>query len=67
MLGRYLLVLERRDYHDYIGMYHCANWSLIKHFPIETQDCVDIKWSPDDRVVAVWDSCLDVSGWDGCT
>lgn len=57
--GKYFAVLERKQFKDYIGIYHCQTWELIKHFLVESEDAVEIKWSPDGRCICVADSCLD--------
>ena len=33
----------------------------LQHFEVETKDLANLAWSPDGRVIAVWDSLLDVS------
>ena len=36
--------------------------SLVsQHFETETQDLAGLEWSPNGCVLAVWDSCLEVS------
>ena len=37
----------------------CADCHL-QHFPVETSDLAGICWSPDGRVLCVWDSLLNV-------
>lgn len=34
---------------------------LLQHFETETQDLAGLEWSPNGCVLAVWDSCLEVS------
>ncbi|KAI9137159.1 quinon protein alcohol dehydrogenase-like superfamily [Paraphysoderma sedebokerense] len=57
--GKYFAIAERRDANDYIGIYDCEDWSLIKHFQVDTTDLEDISWSPDGRFIAVWNSLLE--------
>ncbi|XP_032094703.1 WD repeat-containing protein WRAP73 [Thamnophis elegans] len=57
--GRYLALIERRDCKDYISLFVCSDWQLLRHFEIETQDAAGIDWAPNGCVVAVWDSCLE--------
>ncbi|KAJ3057487.1 WD repeat-containing protein wrap73 [Rhizophlyctis rosea] len=58
--GRYFALAERRECKDYISVYDCEDWILLKRFAVETTDLDDISWSPDGRFIAVWESCLDV-------
>eukprot|EP00128_Syssomonas_multiformis_P011332 Colp12_sorted_trinity150504_noHs@15487 len=47
--GRFLAVAERRDCKDYISVFMCDNWQLVKNFKVETKDMAGLSWSPDDR------------------
>jgi hypothetical protein len=33
---------------DFMGVYSCETWELAAHFPLESYDCVEIGWSPDN-------------------
>ncbi|KAJ3172057.1 WD repeat-containing protein wrap73 [Geranomyces variabilis] len=57
--GRYFALAERNDCKDYISVYDCEDWSLLKRFPTETADLTDIAWSPDGQYLAVWETILD--------
>eukprot|EP00462_Mataza_sp_D1_P005949 CAMPEP_0175125378 /NCGR_PEP_ID=MMETSP0087-20121206/3284_1 /TAXON_ID=136419 /ORGANISM="Unknown Unknown, Strain D1" /LENGTH=553 /DNA_ID=CAMNT_0016407211 /DNA_START=41 /DNA_END=1699 /DNA_ORIENTATION=+ len=57
--GRYLAVVERRNFKDFVSVYCTEGWERIQHFEIDTEDCVGVLWSPDDRYVAVWGSMLE--------
>ncbi|TPX54644.1 hypothetical protein SeMB42_g00189 [Synchytrium endobioticum] len=57
--SRYLAVAERRDCKEYVGIYDCDDWTMLKHFPIETNDLEDISWSPDGRFLAIWETCIE--------
>ncbi|XP_064642876.1 WD repeat-containing protein WRAP73-like [Lineus longissimus] len=56
--GKYMALAERRDCKDYISIFVCSTWLLVKHFNTDTEDLAGLEWSPDSRVLAVWDSCL---------
>ncbi|XP_059172852.1 WD repeat-containing protein WRAP73-like [Physella acuta] len=56
--GKYMALAERRDCKDHISIFSCQSWSLIRHFESETDDLAGLEWSPDARVLCVWDSCL---------
>ena len=58
--GQYLALLERHDGKDTVGVYSCANWKLVKAFPVETTDAENLLWSPDGRYIAVWDHPMEV-------
>ncbi|KAF6773666.1 hypothetical protein AHF37_06936 [Paragonimus kellicotti] len=68
--GRYLALLERRDYRDHLSLFDCQkDWSLMRNTQLYTQDAVGLLWSPDGRYIVVWDECLryrvTVHGMDG--
>ncbi|XP_065791971.1 WD repeat-containing protein WRAP73 isoform X3 [Muntiacus reevesi] len=58
--GRYLALAERRDCRDYVSIFVCSDWQLLRHFDTDTQDLAGIEWAPNGCVLAVWDSCLEV-------
>ena len=58
--GRFLAVVERREYKDLVGIYATDTWELVKHFQVDTVDLEDLAWSPDDRFIAIWDTPLEV-------
>lgn len=57
--GSYMALAERRDCKDMISIFDCSSWQLVQHFAVDTTDLAGIAWSPDGRVLAVWDSVLD--------
>ena len=57
--GRYMALAERRDCKDEVSIFDCGSWQLVQHFPVATQDLAGLGWSPDSRVLAVWDCVLD--------
>ncbi|XP_040049318.1 WD repeat-containing protein WRAP73 [Gasterosteus aculeatus] len=57
--GCYMALAERRDCKDYVSVFVCDDWHLLRHFETETQDLSGLEWSPNGCVLAVWDSCLE--------
>ncbi|NXN98622.1 WRP73 protein, partial [Rhinopomastus cyanomelas] len=57
--GRYMAVAERRDCKDFVSIFVCSDWQLLRHFDTETQDLFGIEWAPNGCVLAVWDTCLE--------
>lgn len=57
--GRYMAVAERRDCKDFVSLFVCSNWQLLRHFDTETQDLFGIEWAPNGCILAVWDTCLE--------
>uniref|UniRef100_A0A8C3C9Q0 WD repeat-containing protein WRAP73 n=1 Tax=Cairina moschata TaxID=8855 RepID=A0A8C3C9Q0_CAIMO len=57
--GRYMAVAERRDCKDFVSLFVCSDWQLLRHFDTETQDLFGIEWAPNGCVLAVWDTCLE--------
>uniref|UniRef100_A0A8I5NPX8 WD repeat containing, antisense to TP73 n=1 Tax=Papio anubis TaxID=9555 RepID=A0A8I5NPX8_PAPAN len=57
--GRYMALAERRDCKDYVSIFVCSDWQLLRHFDTDTQDLTGIEWAPNGCVLAVWDSCLE--------
>lgn len=56
--GKYMALAERRDCKDYISIFTCSTWELVKHFETDTDDLTGIEWSPDGRVLGVWECPL---------
>ncbi|XP_006642121.1 WD repeat-containing protein WRAP73 [Lepisosteus oculatus] len=57
--GRYMALAERRDCKDYVSVFVCRDWQLLRHFETETQDLAGLEWAPNGCVLAVLDSCLE--------
>ncbi|KAM7099379.1 WD repeat-containing protein WRAP73 isoform 2-T2 [Molossus nigricans] len=57
--GRYLALAERRDCKDYVSIFVCSDWQLLRHFDTDTQDLAGIEWAPNGCVLAAWDTCLE--------
>ncbi|XP_006016278.1 WD repeat-containing protein WRAP73 isoform X1 [Alligator sinensis] len=57
--GHYMALAERRDCKDFISLFVCSDWQLLRHFDTETQDLAGIEWAPNGCVLAVWDTCLE--------
>lgn len=69
--GKYMALAERRDCKDFISIIVTDTWELVKvstklihsqkkHFSVCTRDLADLKWSPNGRVLCVWESSLEV-------
>ncbi|XP_069120373.1 WD repeat-containing protein WRAP73-like [Argopecten irradians] len=56
--GKYMALAERRDCKDYISIFTCNMWELVKHFETDTDDLSGLEWSPDGMVLGVWESPL---------
>ncbi|GFY63812.1 WD repeat-containing protein WRAP73 [Trichonephila inaurata madagascariensis] len=50
---RYLAVAERRKCEDYISIYTCDTWEILKFFSVETKDLSGIYFSPSDLVLGI--------------
>ena len=57
--GKYMALAERRDCKDFISLFDCTQWQLVRHFQVETNDLAGLSWSPDGKVLCIWDSILD--------
>jgi WD40 repeat protein len=57
--GKLMAVLERKDCKDYVSLFSTESWELVGHFLINTMDCAGMAFSPDDTVLACWDTCLE--------
>ena len=57
--GKFMALAERRECKDYISIFDCSSWQLCRHFPVDTNDLAGLMWSPDGRVLCVWDSVLE--------
>ncbi|VDQ09865.1 unnamed protein product [Trichobilharzia regenti] len=57
--GRYLALLERRDLKDHLSLFDCRpQWTLVWNIILDTDDAVNIVWSPDGRYILICDNCL---------
>ncbi|KAL3853022.1 hypothetical protein ACJMK2_016608 [Sinanodonta woodiana] len=56
--GRYMVLAERRDCKDFISIFACDSWELVKHFDTDTEDLAGVEWAPSGRVLCVWESPL---------
>lgn len=56
--GRFMVLAERSESKDYIGIYFTGDWQVVNHFATETFDLEDAKWNKDDTAIIVWDNCL---------
>ena len=57
--GRFLAVLERESFKDYVGVYFAETWELIKLFQLEAEDVVELQWSADSTYLLATESSLD--------
>ncbi len=57
--GSYMALAERRDCKDFVSIFDCTRWQLVRTFQVDTKDLAGLAWSPDGRVLCVWDSILD--------
>ncbi|OAF68516.1 Scavenger mRNA-decapping enzyme DcpS [Intoshia linei] len=56
--GSLMVVAERKNHHDYLGIFVTCNWTLMNTFKIDSFDTVGFKWSPTDPYIVVWDHCI---------
>ncbi|CAI2728854.1 unnamed protein product [Schistosoma spindalis] len=57
--GRYLALLERRNFQDHLSLFDCRlQWTILWNMTLETDDAVGVVWSPDGRYILVYDNCL---------
>lgn len=56
--GKYMAMAERRDCKDYVSIFDCTEWQVLRNFPVDTDDLAGLAWSPDGKVLCVWDSNL---------
>jgi WD40 repeat protein len=54
-----MILAERRDCKDHISIFSTENWSLIKHFELETDDLCGLSCSPLGSTFCVWESPLE--------
>ena len=56
--GAYMALAHRQDGKDVIRIYSTETWQPLSEFFADTLDMADLKWSPNGRMLAVWDSNL---------
>ena len=57
--GKYMALAERRNCKDHVSLFDCTQWQLMRHFQVETTDLAGLSWSPDSKVLCLWDSVLN--------
>ena len=53
-----MALAHRQDGKDVIRIYSTETWQPLSEFFADTLDMADLKWSPNGRMLAVWDSNL---------
>lgn len=53
--GLFAAIPERKDLHDYVGIYSISDFTLVTHFLSESVDMCDIKWSYDNTSIIIVD------------
>ena len=56
--GEYMAVAHRQDGKDVIRIYSTETWLPVSEFYSDTVDMIDLAWSPNGRMLAVWDCNL---------
>ena len=46
---------------DVMFLLNCTFYCVFQHFEVDTKDLADLAWSPDGRVLCLWESLLRVS------
>jgi WD40 repeat protein len=44
--GKYLALAEHRDCKDYVSVFDCTSWQLVRNFETDTDDLAGLNWSP---------------------
>ena len=57
--GECMALAERRDCKDFVSLFDCKQWKLVRNFPVDTTDLAGLCWSPDGTTLCVWDSPLN--------
>ena len=55
--GKFMLLVERSEGKDYLGIYFTVDWQLVQHFLVEALDVADARWANDTSIV-VADNCV---------
>eukprot|EP00842_Homolaphlyctis_polyrhiza_P006033 jgi/Hompol1/6430/HPOL_002895-RA len=57
--GKYFLLAERVEGKDHISIFECKTWTMLKRWPVATNDLDGVLWSPDGRFIAVWEPSIE--------
>ena len=57
--GQYMAVAERRNCKDFVMIFICDGWEVLSHFAVDTQDLAELSFSPNNCMIAIWDSKLE--------
>eukprot|EP01116_Phalansterium_solitarium_P013688 TRINITY_DN31089_c0_g1_i1.p1 TRINITY_DN31089_c0_g1~~TRINITY_DN31089_c0_g1_i1.p1 ORF type:complete len:435 (+),score=-30.91 TRINITY_DN31089_c0_g1_i1:109-1413(+) len=56
--GKMMALAERKDCKDFVSLFSCDSWELLRQFKTDTLDLADLVWSRDGRSICVWDTNL---------
>ncbi|XP_042902001.1 WD repeat-containing protein WRAP73 isoform X3 [Parasteatoda tepidariorum] len=51
--SKYMAVVERKDFMDFIGIYSCDNFQHLKEFSIDCENAGEVYFSPVELVIAI--------------
>lgn len=57
--GCYMAAAERRNCKDHVLVFNCDGWQLLSNFEVDTEDLADLSFSPNNCMIAIWDSKLE--------
>jgi WD40 repeat protein len=57
--GKFVAIAERREAKDFINLFSCVKWTLLKQVAMDTTDLFGIEWSPNSHYICAWDSIVE--------
>uniref|UniRef100_A0A8C4Q297 WD repeat containing, antisense to TP73 n=1 Tax=Eptatretus burgeri TaxID=7764 RepID=A0A8C4Q297_EPTBU len=57
--GQYMALAERRNCKDFVSVFACQDWQLLKHFATDTEDLAGLIWSPNGCVLCIWEASTE--------
>lgn len=57
--GKFMALLEKHDCKDYLTVYFTKDWKVVNTYFLELFDSAEVRWSPNDSVITVWDNCVN--------
>ena len=57
--GKFMALIEKHDCKEYLSVYYTADWKIVNSFQLDLFDAVEVRWAPNDAVIAVWDNCVN--------
>jgi WD40 repeat protein len=57
--GKFFALIEKHECKDYLSIYYTNDGKIVNTFALDLFDAVEVKWSPNNAYLVVWDNCIN--------